>query len=61
MAIDIGGPQYTRQDQDFVNAIIENRTVESDALSGYNVQKIVDAIYISSDNQGRLESISYNG
>lgn len=61
VAIDIGGPQYTRQDQDFVNAIIENGTVESDAINGYNVQKIVDAIYLSGENQGRLVPISYNG
>jgi predicted dehydrogenase len=59
VAMDIGGPQYTRQDQDFVDAVSENRTVESDVLNAFKVQKIVDTIYKSGDKQGRLETIIY--
>lgn len=59
--IDIGGPQYTRQDQDFVDAVEENRSVESDVYNAYKVQKIVDAVYVSGENLGRLETIEYDG
>jgi predicted dehydrogenase len=61
VAIDIGGPQYTRQDQDFVDGVAENRPVDSDVINAYRVQKIVDAIYISGENQGQLEAVDYNG
>ncbi len=60
VSIDIGGPHYTRQDQDFINAIIENRFVDSDVSNAYKIQKIVDAIYISNSKKGALEVIDYD-
>ena len=59
VSIDIGGPQYTRQNQDFVNAILDDRYVDSDVLNAYKVQKIVDTIYASDAKQGTLETIRY--
>ena len=55
----IGGSQYTRLDQAFVNAVSQGRTVESDVVNAYKVQKIVDTIYSSAANQGQLQSIDY--
>jgi len=50
--IDLGGPQYTRQDADFINAVKKNQKVESDIGNAYYVQKIVDRIYDSASNHG---------
>jgi predicted dehydrogenase len=60
VAIDIGGPQFTRQDQHFVDAVENEFFVESDVYNAYKVQKIVDAVYASGTNQGHLETIGYN-
>jgi len=57
VAIDIGGPHYTRQDEAFVNAIVKNRPLESDVFNAFNVQNIVDAIYSSSDSTGKTTEI----
>ncbi len=51
--IDLGGPQYTRQDKDFIRAIREGGSVESDLASSLEVQRIVDAFYRSADSQGK--------
>lgn len=55
--IDLGGPQYTRQDADFVRAVREKSDVESNVRNAYNVQRIVDAIYASASRHG--EPISF--
>ena len=61
VAIDIGGPLFTRQDQAFIDAIQNNDLLKSDVYNAYRVQKIVDAVYTSGTNQGQLEVIDYNG
>jgi predicted dehydrogenase len=52
VAIDLGGPQYTRQDADFIAAVKNRRKVASDVKNAYEVQKIVDAIYLSASRHG---------
>jgi predicted dehydrogenase len=50
--IDLGGPQYTRQDADFVAAVERKTKVASDVKNAYETQKIVDAIYRSAAKHG---------
>ncbi len=50
--IDIGGGQYTREDEDFINAVSNKSFVESDVLSAFEVQKVIDGVY-ESDAQNR--------
>ncbi len=50
--IDLGGPQYTRQDVDFISAVREKRSVESDLRNAYDIQKIVDGLYESAGKNG---------
>jgi predicted dehydrogenase len=50
--IDLGGPQYTRQDADFVAAVERRTKVASDIKNAYETQKIVDAIYQSAAKHG---------
>lgn len=50
--IDLGGPQYSRQDIHFIDAIKKGKKVDSDVRNAYEVQKIVDAIYKSADENG---------
>ena len=50
---DVGGPQYTKQDQAFLNAIQTGEKVESDVQNAYEIQKIVDAIYYSAERKGQ--------
>lgn len=50
--IDIGGPQYTRQDEAFARAVMLGGTLESDITNAWHVQKTVDAIYKSTERRG---------
>jgi predicted dehydrogenase len=50
--IDLGGPQYTRQDADFLSAVRKGSKVESDLKNAYYVQRIVDSIYASAEKRG---------
>jgi predicted dehydrogenase len=50
--IDLGGPQYTRQDVAFIDAVKHFKKIESDIRSAHEVQKIVDAIYFSASKNG---------
>ncbi|MDZ7291271.1 MAG: Gfo/Idh/MocA family oxidoreductase [candidate division KSB1 bacterium] len=52
VAIDVGGPQYTRQDVSFIEAVRNRTKVQSDIANAYAVQKIVDAIYLSASKHG---------
>ncbi|NUM73068.1 Gfo/Idh/MocA family oxidoreductase [candidate division KSB1 bacterium] len=52
VAIDLGGPQYTRQDADFINAVKHGNLIESDVKNAHEVQKIVDAVYSSAAKHG---------
>ena len=56
--IDVGGPQYTHQDAEFINAVAEGRMVECDVRSAYHVQQVIDAVYESSAAGGRRVVIS---
>jgi len=49
---DIGGPQYTRQAIDFLEAVRTGTTVETDVKSGFKTQSVVDAIYRSAQQNG---------
>ena len=51
--IDLGGPQYTKQDVDFLNAVREGRTVGTDIKNAQSIQKLVDAIYDSAEQNGQ--------
>lgn len=55
--IDVGGPQYTRQDAAFLDAVAARRSVEPDAPQAYHVQQVVDAIYASAAERGRCVEI----
>ncbi|MFQ5708766.1 MAG: Gfo/Idh/MocA family protein [bacterium] len=59
--IDLGGPQYTRQDVRFIEAVKNSQQVESDVANAHKVQKIVDAIYASADQHGAPVEISRVG
>jgi predicted dehydrogenase len=50
--IDIAGPQYTREDMAFLNAVRDNSPVQPDAPQAYHVQQIIDAAYSSSLEHG---------
>jgi len=55
---DIGGPEYARQDAEFLSAVRLGETVCSDAASAFGVQRVVDAIYQSAESGGKQVSIS---
>lgn len=49
---DIGGPQYTRQAIDFLEAVRQGTMVSTDVASAYKTQSVVDAIYLSAEQNG---------
>ncbi|MBW1861981.1 MAG: Gfo/Idh/MocA family oxidoreductase [Deltaproteobacteria bacterium] len=51
--IDVGGPQYTRQDRAFIDALMDGGSVEADVMNAYRVQMITDAVYESAKSGGR--------
>jgi predicted dehydrogenase len=53
VAVDIGGPQFTKEDEAFIKAIINKKKVANDVFSAYQVQKIVDGAYRSAKKQGK--------
>jgi len=55
--IDLGGPQYTRQDQAFCEAVRNRTSVESDAVNALRVQRIVDAVYASAAAGGEARTV----
>lgn len=57
VAIDIGGPQFTRQDKAFIDGILNGVPLESDVSNGFKVQQIVDAIYRSANENGQTKTI----
>jgi predicted dehydrogenase len=56
--IDIAGPEYTIENEEFINSIISDKLFTSDISSAFNTQKIVDAIYKSSSKSGKSILIS---
>jgi predicted dehydrogenase len=49
---DVGGPQYTREDQAFVAALRDGAAAEPDVMQALHVQRIVDAAYASANKRG---------
>ena len=59
--LDIGGPQYSLQMMDFLQAVRSLSGVESDIASGIRTQRVIDAIYASARAGGvphSLETLS---
>lgn len=52
VTIDVGGPQYTRQDEAFAAAVMSGGTCEPGVAAAWRVQRTVDAIYRSADLRG---------
>ena len=52
VTIDIGGPQYTRQDEAFANAVRTGGRLGTDLAAAWRVQRMVDAIYRSAGHDG---------
>lgn len=52
VTIDVGGPQYTRQDEAFARAVLNGGSVEPDVAAAWRVQRTVDAIYRSAKRRG---------
>jgi predicted dehydrogenase len=50
--IDLGGTHFSLQDIAFVEAVRKNQKVDSDLKNAYKVQRLVDAIYRSANNNG---------
>jgi predicted dehydrogenase len=51
--IDIGGPQYTLQLREFIDAIRTGAPVASDVASAARTQAVIDAIYESANMHGK--------
>jgi predicted dehydrogenase len=49
---DVGGPQYTREDEAFVAALREGAAAEPDVMQALRVQRVVDAGYASANKHG---------
>ncbi len=50
--IDIGGPEYTRQDQAFVAAVAGGEAAAPDVKAAHMVQRVVDRLYESARSNG---------
>jgi predicted dehydrogenase len=52
VSLDIGGPYYTRQAEEFIAAVRGQGSVASDVFSAYRTQCAVEAIYRSASQDG---------
>jgi predicted dehydrogenase len=52
VTIDVGGPQYTTQLEEFVAAIRTGAPVSSDVASAVRTQAVIDAVYASAEAHG---------
>ena len=50
--VDVGGPQYTRQDAAFLNAVRTGDGGGCDIEDAFSVQRFIDAVYASSETGG---------
>ncbi len=55
--IDVGGPQYTLHDAEFLEAVALRRMPECDVQAAFHVEQVIDAIYASSEAGGRMIEI----
>jgi predicted dehydrogenase len=51
VSIDVGGPEYTRQDELFLKAAAAGQFVECDVESGQRVQHVIEAVYESAKSR----------
>mgnify|MGYP000356632394 CR=1 FL=1 len=58
VSINIGGEQFTREDQAFLQAIEKQQIPFLNISWGYRVQKVIDAIYLSGENNGQKIKIN---
>ncbi len=56
--VDIGNPQYTREDVAFVEAVRTGVKTEPDVLQGLRVQQVVDAAYASAAERGAPQEVA---
>ena len=54
--LDVGGPEYTREDAKFVDCVAQKKRPSPDAASAARVQAAVDALYRSSKS-GKAEEV----
>ena len=55
--LDIGGCQYTRQDEAFLAAVRSNVLPETNVFSALDVQRVIDAVYASARHGGQRVDI----
>jgi len=58
VSVDIGGPQYTREDEAFVQSVRDRKATQPDLAQALHVQRIVDAAYVSSEKNGAPEGVT---
>lgn len=58
VSIDVGGPEYTREDENMVKSVVNKRNTEIDIFYAFKIQKVTDAIYQSDLNKTPVK-ISY--
>lgn len=57
VSFDIGGPQYTREAEEFFAALSGQGRVDSDVMSAYQTQCVIEAIYRSANRHGAPVSV----
>ena len=55
VAIDLGGPEFTREDRYFADCVCQNQPPESDIRSALRVQQVIETIYRSAAAGSTLE------
>ncbi len=58
VSVDIGGPQYTREDELFIEAVRRKKVCQPDIMQALHVQRIVDAAYASTEKKGAREEVA---
>jgi len=56
--VDIGGPEYTKEDIDFVNSIMKKQQSNLNVINSSKIQSVIDSIYKSSKTK-KAESVNY--
>lgn len=56
--IDVGGPQYTREDQAFLRAIVSQSMPEPSVPQAFHVQQVIDSAYRSASEAGAPKELT---
>lgn len=56
--IDIAGPHYTLEDVEFLHGIAAGKPTESDAVSSFEVHKVISAFYESCEDHGNYKVVN---